>query len=131
MGLEFNTQTEKPRFIYKHNPLVDHAFQIFEFKYLKEDYEPVGEYTVLQSDEDAELSEKKMMNIISLLNGKEDMIDLSSAVNTRLLFSLVPRTDEKTPTKVMFRTYDGVGVSTENALLSLERGILNESSTIQ
>lgn len=129
MELNFNVQTKKPRFIYKHNPLIKRSYQIFELMPLKDDYEPVGDYTVLAMDEDLELSEKKMMNVVSLLNGKKDLIDLSGMVKSPLLFSMVPRTEKRAPTKIIFRTYDGTGVSVENALLTLERGILNEHST--
>jgi len=90
----------------------------------------VGEYTILEAEEPVDISEKKVMNIISLLNGREDLIDLSHMVETRLLFSLIPRTDAESPTKILFRTHDGVGVSKENALLSLQRGILNEQDTV-
>ena len=54
----FNDKGEKPRFMYKRNPLVAHAFQIFEFKDEKKSYEPVGEYTRIDSSEDIEITEK-------------------------------------------------------------------------
>jgi len=37
-----------------------------------------------------------------------------------------PRQNDTDPSKIIFRTYDGEGVSTENAMLVLERGIFDE-----
>jgi hypothetical protein len=61
MVKNFNIESEKPQFIYKRNPLVKHAFQIFMFKDEKGDYEPVGDYTLLDMSEALDLTEKKVM----------------------------------------------------------------------
>jgi hypothetical protein len=123
---KFNDKGEKPRFIYKPSPLVARSYQIFEYKAGKENYEPVGEYIVLDADEDIDLSEKKMVNLISILNGKKDLIDLGNLTKTRLLFNIVPRASDSDPTKIIFRTHDGAGVSKENAVMTIEKGVLNE-----
>ncbi|MCB1651414.1 MAG: hypothetical protein KDI46_05110 [Alphaproteobacteria bacterium] len=124
----FNDSGEKPRFIYKRNPLIAHAFQIFMYKDEKGAYEPVGEYTLLDTTEDLEITEKTVMNIISLLNGRENLIKIDSLTENKLLFNIVPKTDENDPTKIIFRTHDGKGVSTENAVLILEKGVLHEAN---
>jgi len=129
MSLNFNEKGEKPRYIHKRNPLVPHAFQIFEFKDYKGrngDYEPVGDYTLLDTDEDADLTELKLNNLTRLMNGKKDLMDLKDKTDTRLLFNVVPRKNDNDPSKIIFRTYDGDGVSKENAILVLEKGVLND-----
>lgn len=133
MSMDFNEafseKGEKPRYIHKRNPLVEHAYQIFEFKDYKGKngaYEPVGDYTVLDTSEDPELTEKRVMNIVTLMNGKKDLMDLKNMTDTRLLFNVIPRTNDTDPSKIVFRTYDGDGVSTENAILVLEKGVLND-----
>ncbi|GJL85620.1 MAG: hypothetical protein DHS20C02_13950 [Micavibrio sp.] len=131
MGLGFNEESEKPWYKYKRNPLVEHSFQIFGFVEKKQDYEPVGEYTVLDPREDPDLTEKKMMNIISLLNGKKDLMELGNLTKTRLLYNMVPKTSESDKTKIIFRTYDLEGVSMENAVLELKKGVLNDESSRQ
>lgn len=123
----FNDRGEKPQFMYKRNPLVENAFQIFMFREDKGDYEPVGDYTVIDLDEDTDLSEKKIMNIISLLNGKEDLMELGNLTKTRVLFTIVPKKAEDDPTKIIFRNHDGMGTSEENAVLTIEKGVLNDS----
>jgi len=123
----FNEEGEKPQFTYKRNPLVDHAFQIFMFKEEKGEYEPVGDYTLLDLDEDLVLTEKKVMNIISLLNGKQSLIDLGNLTKTRVLFTIVPKNSVEDPTKIIFRNHDGSGPSEENAVLVLEKGVIDDS----
>lgn len=112
--------------MHKKNPLVPHAYQIFEFKPVKNDYEPVGEYIVLETSEESELTEKKLGNLVRLLNGKQDLADLGNLTKTRILFNIVPRTSENDPTKIIFRTYDGAGVSKENAVFTIEKGVLKD-----
>lgn len=123
---KFNDSGEKPRFIHKKNLVNEHAYQIFEFKEEKSDYEPVGDYILVDTEEKSELTQRHLDNMLTLLNGKRDLQDLSKMTDKRLLFNIVPRTDEKSPMKVIFRTHDGDGVSTENAIFTLEKGILDE-----
>jgi len=123
----FNDTGEKPQFIYKRNSLVENSFQIFMYRDEKADYEPVGDYTVIDLDEDPDLSEKKIMNVISILNGKEDLMQLGNLTQTRVLFTIVPKKSDDDPTKIIFRNHDGEGTSEENAVLTIEKGVLNDS----
>ncbi|MEM7650708.1 MAG: hypothetical protein AAF204_01325, partial [Pseudomonadota bacterium] len=125
--MDFNTESEKPQFIYKRNPLVEHAFQIFEWKGEKDNYEPVGEYTLLDMNEDLEVTEKKVANLISIMNGRKRLIELSNLTNERILFNVV--TDDAPANlneKVIFRTYTGDGVSQDNAILEIEKGVFKD-----
>lgn len=124
----FNNKGEKPQFMYKRNPLVENSFQIFMYREEKANYEPVGDYTVIDMDEDSALSEKKVINVISLLNGKEDLMELGNLTKTRVLFTIVPKKNPDDPTKIIFRNHDGKGTSEENAVLTIEKGVLNETS---
>ena len=124
---QFNEESSKPQFIYKRNPLVDHAFQICMFRDKNGEYEPVGEYTLLDREEDLSITEKKVMNIVSLLNGKQSLLDLGNLTKTRVLFTIVPKKSVEDPTKIIFRDYDGSGPSEENAVLTLEKGVLYDS----
>ena len=126
MSLDFNDRGEKARYIHKRNPLVEYAYQIFEYKDYKGDYEPVGEYTLLDTDEDPDLTERKLINLTRLMNGKKDLVDLKEMTNSRLLFNVMPRKNDTDPTKIIFRTYDGDGVSKENAILVLEKGVFDD-----
>lgn len=119
----FNEGSEKAEFIYKPNELVPRSFRIFQYKQDKEDYEPVGEYTLLDIGENPEITEKKMVNLISIMNGKKRLVDLSNLTKTRILYNMIPVTPETDRQKVIFRTYDGKGVSTENAVLTIEKGV--------
>ena len=127
MNMNFNDESTKPQFMYKRNPLVPHAFQIFMMKKDKGEYEPVGDYTLLDLKEDSALTEKKVMNIISLLNGRKNLIDLGPLTNCKVFFSIVHKEDEGDPDKIIFRNHDGNGPSTENAILILEKGVLDAS----
>jgi hypothetical protein len=123
---KFNDKGEKPTYIYKRNPLVEHSFQIFGYMEEKGDYEPVGDYLLLDTTEDPDLTEKTVMNIVRILNGKQDLMDLTNLTKTRLLFNIVPRKPESDETKVIFRTHDGKGTSEENAVLTLKKGVYDE-----
>lgn len=129
MVKDFNIESPRPQYIYRRNPLLPSAFQIFSFREEKGDYEPVGEYTLLDPAEDLALTEKKVMNIVSLLNGRRKLLELGNLTKTRVLFTIVPKSSEEDPTKIIFRNYNGSGPSEENAVLVLEKGVLNESQT--
>jgi hypothetical protein len=128
MGMKkFNDQSEKPQFMYKPNPLVPNSWQIFEFKDEKSSYEPVGEYTLIETNEPIDITEKKLINLTRILNGKQDLIMLGKLTGKRILFNIVPKTSETDPTKVIFRDQDGKGVSKENAVLTIEKGVLHDN----
>ena len=101
-------------YTYRQNPLYDRSFLIFRAD------APVGDYTVLDQDEDRGLAEKKMINLISRLNGSHDLIPLGEMTKSRLLFHRKPKINADDPTEIVFYTYDGKGVSKENALLTIE-----------
>ena len=122
----FQESGEKSGFIYKPNPLVPRSYQIFRYMEEKSDYEPVGEYTVVDTSEEIDITEKKMANLVSILNGRERLIQLGEMTKTRLMFQVVPGDDEDINQKVIFRTYDGDGISKENAVLVIEKGVINE-----
>ena len=122
----FNDSGEKPDFIYKPNELVPHSYHIFRFETDKNDYEPAGEYTVIDTGEDTDITEKKMANLVALLNGREKLIQLGEMTGTRLMYHVVPSQEGDVNEKVIFRTYDGDGVSVENAVLEIRKGILDE-----
>jgi len=130
MALEFNEESEKPRFIYKRNPLVEHAFQIFEFKEEKNEYEPVGEYTQIDTTQEPDITEKNVMNLITLLNGKTKLIDLTNLTSGRLLYTIIDDTQESEVTTIMLRVLDGEGVSKENAVFKIEKGVFDDSQSV-
>lgn len=125
MSIAFNQNSEKPRFMYKPNPVDALAFQIFECPRGKTDYEPVGDYIVLDDSEPRALTEKKLINLIGLMNGRTNIADLSEEADKRLLFHIKTKKVSTDETQIIFRTHDGQGVSTENALFKVRGGIFN------
>jgi hypothetical protein len=123
---DFNEESEKPEFIYRQNPLSPRAYLVCQYNEDIRDYVPVGDYTVLDLSEPKDLSDKRIANFMSSLNKKKRNIDLSSLTNTRILFTIIPRKPEDTHQKVVFRTYDGAGVSKENAILVIEKDVFDE-----
>lgn len=122
MSLGFNETSEKARFIYKPNPVDSKSFQIFENRRGYEDYTPAGQYTVLDQEEQKDLSERKVMNLIALMNGRQ-AVDLGHLTGSRMLYQVLPKKIDSDPTKVIFRTHDGKGVSKESALFEIRRGV--------
>ena len=125
MSMNFNENSEKSRFTFKPNPINPAAYQILENKIGRDGYEPVGDYMVLDGDEDRVLTEKKLINLVGLMNGHDAVIDLSEDVDSRLLYHVVPKKIDSDQTKIIFRTYNGRGISKENAMLEIERGIFD------
>lgn len=115
---------ERTRFVARPNPDIARAYQIFEYNIEKSDYEPVGEYVLLNTEEDPEITEKKVINLMTLLNKKKDLIDLSNLTKTRVLYTVVPEARSGDQTKIIFKDYDGSGVSIENAIFTIRKGVL-------
>jgi hypothetical protein len=87
---------------------------------LADDPVPVGDYTVLDSGEDPGLSEKKVMNLISLLNGRKNLMQLGHETGTRVLYHVVSMRDDDNKARILFYNLGREGVSVENALFRLE-----------
>lgn len=106
-------------FVYRPHPYLARAFLICR-KDRDGGMSPVGDYTVLDEAEDLRLSEKKLINLVGQLNGEEPMLSLGEETRSRLLFHCKPRAEGDPRQEVVFYTYNGTGVSKENAILTLE-----------
>ena len=117
---DFNTESKVQRYSYERSPVHDRAFMIKRTDDTGVNPTPVGDYTVLDPNEDLGLSEKKVMNLISLLNGRKKLMDLGHETKTRVLYNIVSERDEENKTKVLFYNLGDSGVSVENALFRIE-----------
>ena len=117
---EFNESTKVPRYSYQPSPVHDRAFLIVKTEDIAQEAIPVGDYTVLDQSEPQSLSEKKVMNVVSALNGKKDLIQLGEETKSRQLFHLISDGTDGDKVKVMFYKYTGEGASEENAFFQLE-----------
>ncbi len=115
---DFNAEASNPRFTYRKSPVQDRAFMIMKLT----DAEPVavGDYTVLDKSEDIELTEKKVMNLVSLLNGRKKLMQLGHETRSRILYNVVSECDDDGKMRVIFYQLGQEGVSVENALFRLE-----------
>lgn len=123
---QFNKKTAKTPFIFRRNPAHAYSYVIMGTDQDTGEYVQAGEYTVIETSEDVDLTEKKIINLVNLLNGDQDLMQLGTLTKTRLLFNIVPGSADSEKTKIIFRTHDGKGVSQENAVLVLEKGVLND-----
>jgi hypothetical protein len=112
-------QNHKEIFTYQPSPVLGGSFLILR-REQGGNLVPIGDYTVLDRDEPQDLSEKKVMNLVSSLNGREDLIRLGDQTKSRMLFHIKPRQPEDMRAQMVFYTYDGKGISRENAILTLE-----------
>ena len=118
---DFKDAKKTSQFSYRQNPIHERSFMILEHAGDK-GYEPVGDYTVLDLHEEHLLSEKKIMNLVALLNGESELIDLSKDTEgTRLYYQEVPEKEENDQAKVIFYRQDGEGISKENALFLINK----------
>ena len=109
----------KAAFTYRPNPVLNGSFLICK-KEQNGALHPVGDYTLLDRNEDLSLTEKKVMNLITLLNGQKDLMPLGEDTKARLLFHRKPKAADDIRTEVIFYAYTGEGVSKENAILTIE-----------
>ena len=80
---DFNSINTTQLYTYRRNPMHERSFVLL--KRQEQDFAPIGEYTVIDQDEDLKLSEKKVINLVTRLNGLNNIIDLSDQVDTRTL----------------------------------------------
>ncbi len=117
---------ERTRFIHRLNPQIDRSYQIFEYNFKNGDYEHAGDYVLINKSEKTEITEKKLINLMTLLNGKDNLIDISNLTKVRSLFTLVPEAQAGDQTKIILKDYDGSGVSKENAVFTIRKGVFDE-----
>lgn len=106
-------------YTFRPNPFLEKSFLLFR-RDRNGDDSPVGDYLVLDQEEDLALSEKKVMNLVMQLNGEDRLIPLGGLTRARLLFHRKPRRDSESKEQIVFFSYTGAGVSRENAILTLE-----------
>lgn len=117
---DFNAESRAPIYAYQRSPVNERAFLIVKKPDNANEPIPVGDYTVLDKEEDLSLSEKKVMNLISLLNGRKRLMELGHESNSRVLYNIVSESDEENKMKVLFYQLREEGVSVENALFRME-----------
>lgn len=83
---------------------------------------PYATYTTLDTEEDPALSERKVMNLISILNGRKRLLNLGSGTGTRTLHHTPAHENSEEGRKIVFYTLRPQGVSRENAILVLDPG---------
>ncbi|MEC8664554.1 MAG: hypothetical protein VXY16_03690 [Pseudomonadota bacterium] len=107
---DFNTITAKKHYIYRQNPVHQQSFMIL--KQLSEEgaYQPVRDYTVLYSEEEHSLSEKKVMNLVALMNDEDHLIDIGSGSVKRMDY-LRGSTDSRDKKRIIFYVMGKLGVS--------------------
>ena len=116
---DFNAEAKTARYGYMPSPVHPRAFQIL--KYGQSSPQPVGDYTVLDTKEDLGLSEKKVMNLVSLLNGRKHLMQLGHETGTRVLYHIVSECDDDGKARVVFYKLSREGTSVENALFRIEK----------
>ena len=109
----------RPSFTYRPNPMLSGSFLICK-KELNGAVHPIGDYTLIDRNEDLSLTEKKVMNLVTLLNGGSDLMPLGGQTKSRLLFHKKPKPEGEPRSEVIFYTYTGEGISKENAILTFE-----------
>ena len=117
---DFNAEGALPIFGFQRSPVNERAFLITKTLDEMAEPVPVGDYTVLDKEEDVSLAEKKVTNLVSLLNGRKRLMNLGHETQSRVLYHIVSEKDEENKTKVLFYDLKEKGVSTENALFRLD-----------
>ena len=117
---DFNAEGAIGKFAYQRSPVNERAFLILKKQDENKEPIPVGDYTVLDKEEDIFLAEKKVTNLVSLLNGRKRLMHLGHETQSRILYRVVNEKDEDNKAKILFYKLEEQGVSKENALFRLE-----------
>ncbi len=119
---DFNVEAAIPRYTYAKSPVHPRGFMILKFaEDRSREPVPVGDYTVLDAHEDIKISEMKVMNLVSLINGRKNLMDLGHETGIRTLYQIVTPKDDEGKARVVFYNLGKEGVSVENALFRIEK----------
>lgn len=116
---DFNAESKPAIYGYVPSPVNERAFLIVR-KDEDDKERPVGDYTVLDREEDLSLTEKKVMNLVSLLNGRKKLMQLGHETQSRILYHILKEKDDENKAQVLFYKLEQQGVSKENALFRIE-----------
>ena len=125
---EFQEKTEKPEFIYRPDPGAKDCYILLQFAEEKSEYQPVGRYEQIDMGQDSDITVKNVENLVTLLNGKTRLHDLSNLTSGRLLYNIIDDTEESETITIMLRVLEKEGVSKENAALKIEKGVFRDRS---
>ncbi len=115
------TISERRQFWYRPHPVSSHSYQLLHWD-ARQGYQPIGDYLLLDTAEEATLTERKLQNLVTLMNGHMRLHDLRREMNgARLLFQLQDDIDEQGRKKIILRHFRGDGVSHENAMVLIEK----------
>jgi hypothetical protein len=120
---DFNEPADRPKYTYRLNPLYEKSFQVMKWNDEFNEYVPFGDYTVVDDKEEHELSEKRVMNLVSALNERRRLMDLSEETKSKTYFHPVQGQDDDGKSRVIFYINTGEGASKENAVFTFEGGI--------
>jgi len=119
---DFNAEASSPRYTYSRSPVHPRGFMILKYgEDMARDPTPVGDYTVLDQSEDLSLSEKKVINLVSLMNGRKNLMEMGHETGIRVLYHVVTEKDDEGKARVVFYNLGKEGVSVENALFRIEK----------
>ena len=118
---DFNAEAAPATYGYRPSPVSARAFQILKTDENTGDPAVVGDYTVLDQDEDIGFAEKKVMNLISLLNGRKALMELGHETGMRVLYKVLTESDAEGKACIIFYNLGKEGVSIENALFRIEK----------
>jgi hypothetical protein len=122
--MDFNQPAEQSAFRYERNPISERGFMILK-RNEQSTYEPVGDYMVVDAAEPISLSEKKVMNLIALLNGDDKYVmDLGDLCETQSRFHINEEKTKNGQSQMVFYALGAEGTSKENAVLSIDEGVL-------
>lgn len=116
---EFSTATGDGVLLYRPHAMMPQAFEIV--RKAGAAFIPIGQYMVLDPTEDPQISEKKVMNLVSLMNGDDRLIDLGGDHGRRLYFHVVPCDGSAAQRQIVFRERGATGVTAENAILAIDK----------
>jgi hypothetical protein len=110
-------------YTYRPHPYQSGSFQIFLMQGFKQN--PVADYLLLDREEPADLAEKTVMNLMTLLNGRDDLIDLSAETNSTMTYERLQVFSDEPRARILFRTHRADGQIRENALLTYDPEKMN------
>ena len=116
-------KNEGKEFTFRRNTNDRFRFDILQLNTEKNEYEPIGEYQVLDVTEATEITQLKVQNLVHIMNGDNHLIhDFTNLTKQRIEFEIMGEEGDREI--IVFTTFDGK-VLIKNAVLKVAKSIFH------
>ena len=117
-GDNFNHQSHAARYHYRYDAETN-KYEIVRASNSQIEPDIIGHYKPLEEEESAALTERKLQNLVALMNGRNKLAQLGHITGCRILYHVMNDASADEGTRILFYNVGPEGTSQKNALLHL------------